>query len=263
MRVPPVSGRGPASTPAPVNRVRWLAERILYEDGRILILDKPAGMPVHAGSGVDFGCIEALRSLAPSLRKADLIHRLDRGTSGCLMVARRRSTLRQMHALLRAGGVDKRYLALVRGYWPHGRYEADASLRTHRRRGENLVQVDPAGKSALSRFRVVEHYGTRATLMEVAIDTGRTHQIRVHAAHAGHPVAGDERYGGREFNAAMSSLGLKRMFLHAHALTFVWPGGEEVFAVSAPLPRELSTILDTLESSRRDRRDQGDRGRSP
>ncbi len=259
VRVPPVSRRGSSPSAVPANRVRWLAERILYEDGKLLVLDKPAGMPVHAGSGVDFGCIEALRSLAPGLRKADLVHRLDRGTSGCLMVAKRRSTLRQMHALLRAGGVDKRYLALVQGYWPHGQLDVDASLSTRRRRGESFVQIDPAGKSARSRFRVVDHFGTRATLMEVAIDTGRTHQIRVHAANAGHPLAGDERYGDSAFNAAMSSRGLERMFLHAHALTFDWPDGEEVFAVSAPLPRELSAILDTLDSSRRDRG--GRRGR--
>ena len=260
VRVPPVSRRGSSTTPVPVNKVRWLADRILYEDGKLLVLDKPAGMPVHAGSGVDFGCIEALRSLEPDLRKADLIHRLDRGTSGCLMVAKRRSTLRRMHALLRARGVEKRYLALVRGYWPHGQMDVDASLSTQRRRGDSLVRVDPAGKPARSRFRVVEHYGTRATLVDVSIDTGRTHQIRVHAAHAGYPLAGDERYGDKAFNTAMSSLGLERMFLHAHALTFVWPGGEEVFAVSAPLPRELSATLDELDSSRRDR---GDRARSP
>ena len=260
VRVPPVSRRGSPPTPIPVNRVRWLADRIIYQDGRILVLDKPAGMPVHAGSGVDFGCIEALRSLAPDLRKADLVHRLDRGTSGCLMVAKRRSTLRQLHELLRAGGVDKRYLALVQGNWPHGQLDVDTSLSTRRRRGESFVQVDSAGKPARSRFRVVEHFGALATLMEVAIDTGRTHQIRVHAAHAGHPLAGDERYGDRAFNAAMSSLGLERIFLHAHALTFDWPGGGDVFAVSTPLPRELSAMVDALESSRRDR---GDRRRSP
>ena len=247
VRVPPVYGRrsGPAQVPA--NRVRWLADRILYEDRRILVLDKPAGMPVHAGTGVDFGCIEALRSLTPALRAADLVHRLDRGTSGCLLVAKRRAALRQLHELLRTGGMDKRYLALVRGRWPHDRSKVDASLGTRRRGGESVVQVDPAGKRALSRFRVVERFRDQATLVEVGIGTGRTHQIRVHAAHAGHPLAGDPRYGDPRFNAMLSAEGLKRMFLHAHALQFVWPGTEEPFAISAPLPPELATILHSLD----------------
>ena len=185
----------------PSNRVRWLAGRILYEDRRILVLDKPAGMPVHAGTGVDFGCIEALRSLSPELRAADLAHRLDRGTSGCLLVAKRRAALRQLHGLLRGGAMDKRYLALARGRWPRRISKVDASLSTRRRGGETFVRADPEGKRSLSRFRVVERYGGQATLVEVATGTGRTHQIRVHAAHAGHPLAGDPRYGDARFNA--------------------------------------------------------------
>ena len=247
VRVPPVYGRRPGSAEIPPNRVRWLAERILYEDRRILVLDKPAGMPVHAGTGVDFGCIEALRSLSPGLRAADLAHRLDRGTSGCLLVAKRRAALRQLHRLLRAGGMEKRYLALVRGCWPHGISKLDVSLGARRRGGETFVQADPAGKRSLSRFRVVERLGVRATLVEVAIGTGRTHQIRVHAAHAGHPVAGDPRYGDPNFNAGLSARGLKRMFLHSHALAFDWPDSEETFAVSSPLPPELTAVLDSLD----------------
>ena len=245
VRVPPVYGRGSRSAQAPpANRVRWLAGRILYEDRRILVLDKPAGMPVHAGTGVDFGCIEALRSLRPELRSADLVHRLDRGTSGCLLVAKRRAALRQLHELLRTGGMDKRYLALVQGRWPRGRSRVDASLSTRRRGGESVAQVDPEGKRALSRFRVVERFGGLATLVDVTIGTGRTHQIRVHAAHAGHPLAGDPRYGDPEFNATLSAKGLKRMFLHAHALEFVWPGTGELFAIGSPLPPELAAVLE-------------------
>ena len=247
VRVPPVYGRRPSPAQVPANRVRWLAERILYEDRRILVLDKPSGMPVHAGTGVDFGCIEALRSLSPALRASDLVHRLDRGTSGCLLVAKRHAALRQLHELLRTGGMDKRYLALVRGRWPRGRSRIDVSLSTRRRGGESVVQVDPDGKRALSRFRIVERFGDLATLMGVMIGTGRTHQIRVHAAHAGHPLAGDPRYGDPRFNAMLSAKGLRRLFLHAHALQFVWPGTEESFAVSSPLPPELTVILDSLE----------------
>lgn len=257
VRVPPVYGRRSEPALVPSGRVRWLAERIVYEDRMILVLDKPAGMPVHAGSGVDFGCIEALRSVAPGLRSADLVHRLDRGTSGCLMVAKKRATLRQLHELLRNGGVDKRYLALVRGRWPRRRADVDVALRTRRRGGENFVQADPAGKRARSRFRVVQHFDDRATLVEVVIDTGRTHQIRVHAAHCGHPLAGDPRYGDMQFNTVMSERGLTRMFLHAQALEFVWPGSEEIFSVSAPLPPELSVILDSLARFGEVREDRG------
>lgn len=247
VRVPPVYRRRSGPAPVPVNRVRWLADRILYEDRRILVLDKPAGMPVHAGTGVDFGCIEALRSLTPELRASDLVHRLDRGTSGCLLVAKRHAALRQLHELLRTGAMDKRYLALVQGRWSRGRSRIDVSLGTRRRGGESVVQVDPAGKRALSRFRIVERFGDLATLMDVMIDTGRTHQIRVHAAHAGHPLAGDPRYGDPQFNEVLSAKGLRRMFLHAHALEFVWPGTEETFAISSPLPPELTAILASLD----------------
>ena len=251
VRVPPMYRRRPGAAEVPSNRVRWLAGRILYEDRRVLVLDKPAGMPVHAGTGVDFGCIEALRSISPRLRAADLVHRLDRGTSGCLLVAKRYAALRQLHGLLRTGGVDKRYLALVHGRWPRRRSRVDAPLATRRRGGESVVEVDPAGKRALSRFRAVERFGDLATLVEVATGTGRTHQIRVHAAHAGHPLAADPRYGDPRFNAALSAKGLKRMFLHAHTLAFVWPDTGERFAVGAPLPPELSAILDSLERAGR------------
>ena len=250
VRVPPVYRRVSRPAEVPSNRVRWLADRILYEDRRVLVLDKPAGMPVHAGTGVDFGCIEALRSLSPGLRTADLVHRLDRGTSGCLLVAKRRAALRQLHELLRNGGMDKRYLALVRGRWPDNVSRVDASLSTRRHGGESVVRVDPEGKRALSRFRVVERHAGRATLVEVTIGTGRTHQIRVHAAHAGHPLAGDPRYGDPRFNAMLSARGMKRMFLHSHALAFDWPGSGETFAVSSPLPPELTAILDSLDQPR-------------
>ena len=253
IRVPPVARGASSPVPIPTDGVQWLAERILYEDSKLLVLDKPAGMAVHGGSGVSFGCIEALRSLKPSLRKADLVHRLDRGTSGCLLVAKRRSALRQLHALLREGGMEKRYLALLKGQWQMGQIEIDLPLTVERRGGEGYVFVDPAGKSAHTSFRIVDQFASQATLMEVMIATGRTHQIRVHAAHSGHPVAGDERYGDESFNAAMASLGLHRLFLHAHAVEFVWPDTEEIFSVSAPLPEELSAVLDALNRRPRGR----------
>ena len=152
------------------------------------------------------------------------MHRLDRDTSGCLLIARKRSALRTLHALLRDGQVEKRYLALVKGKWELGHKRIDVPLRTDIRvGGERTVKAHESGKEAVSDFRPVQFFGKRATLVEVALDTGRTHQIRVHAAHAGYPVAGDEKYGDEEFNEEMKALGLKRMFLHAHSVSFDWP----------------------------------------
>ena len=248
VRVPPVGTRPPIAPAATPDRLNWLAERIIYEDARILVLDKPAGFAVHGGSSVSLGCIEALRLLRPQSKDLELAHRLDRGTSGCLLLAKRRSALRALHELLREGQVDKRYLALVQGRWPESTSEIDARLVTRRFGGEARVKVDEAGKEARSVFRVVDRYGKTASLLEVTIDTGRTHQIRVHAAHAGHPVAGDERYGDKDFNEYLQSFGLTRMFLHAHALSFDWPDTGEAFSASAPLPDDLKSVLTALEA---------------
>ena len=246
VRVPPVSTKPTPGAVTATAGVQWLAERILYEDARLLVLDKPAGMAVHAGSGISFGCIEALRSLRPDLRESDLVHRLDRGTSGCLLIAKRRSVLRQLHSVFRDGAVEKRYLALLCGQWAHGQVDIDVPLSTERLRGESFVRVHPEGKSASSNFRVVEHFGTLATLMEVLTATGRTHQIRVHATHAGHPIGGDDRYGADECNSLLGTLGLRRLFLHASSIEFVRPGTEEVFSASAPLPEDLARALDAV-----------------
>ena len=248
VRVPPVGVRPPTEVVATPDQLEWLGGRILYEDARVLVLDKPAGLAVHGGSSISLGCIEALRLLRPTSKDLELAHRLDRGTSGCLLLAKRRSTLRVLHELLREGRVDKQYLALVKGRWPEDRSEIDAPLVTRRVGGEARVKVDPSGKEARSTFRVVERYGKTASLLNVAIDTGRTHQIRVHAAHAGHPVAGDERYGDKDFNEHMKSFGLGRMFLHAHSLEFEWPETGEPFNASAPLPNDLRAVLTALET---------------
>ena len=254
VRVPPLRREAPGATaraaPAAHLRAR-IASAILYEDERLIALDKPAGIAAHGGSGVSFGVIEALRALRPE-ETLDLAHRLDRDTSGCLLIARTAATLRTLHALMREGQVQKGYLALLAGHWNLGRKRITAPLRTDLRTGgERTVRVHPSGKAALSEFRPVQFFGKRATLVEVALHTGRTHQIRVHAAHAGHPVAGDAKYGDAEFNDRMRSFGLERMFLHAHTLSFAWPQGGE-FSVSAPLPAELRAVIDRLQSARRD-----------
>jgi 23S rRNA pseudouridine955/2504/2580 synthase len=261
VRVPPVAAKPPAVVPvvAP-DTLAWLAERVIFEDSGILVVDKPAGLAVHGGSNISLGCIEALRLLRPAAKDLELAHRLDRGTSGCLVLAKRRSALRALHALLREGRVDKRYLTLVKGRWPEAKIEVDAPLVTRRVGGEARVKVDSAGKAAQSTFRVIEHYGKTATLLEVSIATGRTHQIRVHAAHLGHPVAGDDRYGDKDFNTYLQTFGLRRMFLHAHSLSFVWPDTEEPFSASAPLPDDLRSVLTALEVKKLSGR--GDRGQA-
>lgn len=246
VRIPPVRV---APTPDPGKPSPELTARIqqaiLYEDAQLLVLDKPAGVAVHGGSGVSFGVIEALRALRPG-EYLELAHRLDRDTSGCLIVARKASALRSLHALLREDGFEKRYLTLLKGPWDLGVKRIDAPLRTDTRvGGERTVRVAPGGKPSVSTFRPVQFFGRTATLVEVTLETGRTHQIRVHALHAGHPVAGDEKYGDADFNEAMRALGLRRMFLHASSLSFAWPQGGE-FSINTPLPPELGAVLDAL-----------------
>jgi 23S rRNA pseudouridine955/2504/2580 synthase len=247
VRVPPVAVKPTTAPVATPENLDWLADRIIYEDSRILVVDKPAGLAVHGGSSISLGVIEALRLLRPTAKDLELAHRLDRGTSGCLVLAKRRSALRVLHELLREGGVDKRYMALVKGRWPEDATTIDAPLVTRRVGGEARVKVDPSGKEAQSSFRLLERFGKTASLLEVSIATGRTHQIRVHAAHAGHPVAGDERYGDDDFNAYLKTFGLRRMFLHAHSLSFTWPESGEEFNASVPLPDELKSVLNALE----------------
>jgi 23S rRNA pseudouridine955/2504/2580 synthase len=247
VRVPPVASKPVTPPAASPDTLTWLADRVIYEDSRILVIDKPAGLAVHGGSSVSLGCIEGLRLLRPEAKDLELAHRLDRGTSGVLLLAKRRSALRTLHELLRESRVEKKYLALVKGRWPEATIEVDAPLVTRRVSGEARVKVDPEGKPAQSTFRVLEGYGKTASLLEVGIETGRTHQIRVHANHVGHPVAGDDRYGDKDFNAYMETFGLQRMFLHAHSLSFEWPDTGEPFQASAPLPADLRAVLTALE----------------
>jgi 23S rRNA pseudouridine955/2504/2580 synthase len=253
VRVPPVRVESePAAPRVPRQLLDSVKASIISEDERLLVIDKPAGIAVHGGSGVSFGVIEALRALRPG-ESLELVHRLDRDTSGCLLVARKPSALRTLHALLREGQFEKRYLALLKGNWQLGHKRIDVPLRTDIRvGGERTVKAHASGKEAVSEFRPVQSFGKRATLVEVTIHTGRTHQIRVHAQHAGHPVAGDEKYGEEAFNKEMAALGLRRMFLHAHSVSFEWPGGG-AFSASAPLPAELAAVLDQLASKRRAR----------
>ena len=252
LRIPPVrlgerEERTLRPSPGLADRLR---QAVLYEDRDLLVLDKPAGLAVHKGSGVDFGVIELLRAMRPEEPFLELAHRLDRETSGCLMLARTPAVLRLIQEALRAGQVEKRYLALVGGYWNHGPREVNLPLRRNvLRGGERMVAVTDDGKPALTKFWPVSLFKP-ASLLEAMIATGRTHQIRVHAARVGHPLAGDDKYGDAAFNRIMAEQhGLRRLFLHAHSLSLLL-GGREI-AVSAPLDADLKQVLDSLGSAGR------------
>ncbi|HMM76898.1 MAG TPA: RluA family pseudouridine synthase [Gammaproteobacteria bacterium] len=243
IRIPPFTA-APAAAPRLSRSVLANVEaRILYEDERLLVLDKPAGIAVHGGSGLDYGLIDVVRDLRPAGGRIDLVHRLDRETSGCLLFARDPATLRRLHEALRAGRMHKAYLALLAGRLPARPIDCRAALAMEPdRHGEKHAVVRPDGMPARTEFRVRHRYDG-ATLAAVKLDTGRTHQIRAHAAHLGHPVAGDERYGDTEFNRRLKALGLKRLFLHAERLEFVL---DRPLSFTAPLPAELAAVLAAL-----------------
>jgi 23S rRNA pseudouridine955/2504/2580 synthase len=251
VRLPPVrtaEAMGPKRVPDRL--IEEVEASIVHEDRELIAIAKPAGLAVHGGSGLSFGVIEVLRASRPE-ESLELVHRLDRDTSGILLIARTRPALRTLHALLREGKVEKRYLALVKGPWNLGKKTIDVPLATRARHGgERVVRVHETGKDSESSFAPVDFFGPKATLMDVSIGTGRTHQIRVHAAHAGHPVAGDDKYGDREFNESLRALGLTRMFLHAQMLSFEWPDTGKGFSVTVPLPPELAAVLEQLTVTR-------------
>lgn len=226
-----------------------LAEAVLFEDEHLLVLNKPSGLAVHAGSGIKVGVIEALRSLRPEVAGLELAHRLDRETSGVLVLAKDRPTLMELHELLRGDGVKKTYLALVRGNWPDKLAKVDAPLEKNTLRGgERLVEVRDDGKQSLTLFKVKQRYPL-ATLVEASPVTGRTHQIRVHAAHADHPIAGDDKYGDAEFDRSLKQYGLGRLFLHAGRIEVPRPRGQKPLRVEAPLPHDLSRVIDGLAAT--------------
>lgn len=245
LRVPPITTPNRPRATGPVQRVAsMLEEGLLYEDDFLLVVDKPSGLPVHGGSGLTGGLIEALRILRGEAG-LELVHRLDRDTSGCLLIARRRSALRSLHAAFRRGEVEKRYLVLLAGR-VECPFTVEAPLRRYvKRGGERHVAVAADGRAAVTRFRPLSA-GEQATLAEAEPGTGRTHQIRVHAAHAGYPVAGDPRYGDKDANRLFREAGLARLALHAARLGFPHPRSDERMAVVAPTPPELASVIGRL-----------------
>lgn len=245
VRLPPVRTADPRPAPTiPTSLRADLIARVLARGPGWLVIDKPAGLAVHGGSGLALGLIEALRATWPE-QDLDLVHRLDRETSGCLLVASSRAALVHLQAQMRAGALTKTYLVLVAGRWPRELREVNAPLRKNTlSSGERMVRADATGKAAVTHFRV-QRYLPGFTLLEARLDTGRTHQIRVHCQLMGHPIAGDPKYGDREVNRALRALGCTRLFLHAAALEFHSPEGGDV-RCSAPVPEALDGMLERL-----------------
>jgi 23S rRNA pseudouridine955/2504/2580 synthase len=250
IRVPPM--RLPErDEPVPVAQglLQRLEAAIVHEDKALIVLNKPAGIAVHGGSGLSFGVIEAFRQLRPDAKELELVHRLDRDTSGLLMIAKKRSMLRHLHAALRGDGVDKRYMALVRGHWATAKKSVNAPLqKSNLRSGERMVEVNEEGKEALTMFKVLRRFGDFATIVEARPITGRTHQIRVHALHAGHCIAGDSKYGDEDFTREIRELGGKRLFLHAYSLTVPLPDGGQL-KVEAPVDEMWAKTVERLSAT--------------
>lgn len=247
VRVAPIRTAQPGEAVVPSQQLQaLLRDAILYDDTEMMVVDKPAGLAVHGGSGISLGAIEALRSMFPHERGLELVHRLDRDTSGCLLLAKKRAVLKKLQQQIQHKDTRKRYLALVKGKWPKGKTEVNAPLlKNQLSSGERVVRTDAAGKASLTLFEVVQTFA-EATLVGATLMSGRTHQIRVHAQCAGHPLAGDEKYGDADFNAYIRNLGGKRMFLHAAELAIVHPVSGEPMTFEAPLPAELAQLLEKL-----------------
>ncbi|GLT21515.1 pseudouridine synthase [Zoogloea oryzae] len=247
VRIPPIRiAEKENAAPVPMGKPFDIA----YEDDALLVLDKPAGLAVHGGSGVSFGLIEQLRRQRPEAKFLELVHRLDRETSGLLIVAKKRSALTVLHDMMRDGKVQKRYLTLVSGRWLNAQQHIKQPLLKYLlENGERRVSVNREGKPAHSIVRLVRRWAGYS-LLEVELKTGRTHQIRVHLTHAGFPLCGDDKYGDFALNKQLEKEGLGRMFLHAAKLAFRHPLTDQQIELAAPLPAELDGFLAVVEQTR-------------
>ena len=248
VRVAPIRVSDSSSQGMPGRQMRArLKESIIFEDDGLIVIDKPSGMAVHGGSGVSFGVIEGLRADRPEAKFLELVHRLDRDTSGCLMLAKSRSALINLQKQIQQNHIKKSYQALVKGKWPKGKSTINAPLKKNTlASGERMVRVDVEGKASVTHFSVAKLY-KQASLLDIRLETGRTHQIRVHCQFSHQAIAGDPKYGDQEFNLLTGDLGLKRLFLHASCLEFKHPISSEWMKIEAPLPSDLKTILDKLD----------------
>ena len=241
VRVPPVRVASPEARPP----ARSLALPVVFEDDALIVIDKPSGVAVHGGSGISFGVIESLRAERPRAKFLELAHRLDRDTSGLLMVGKKRTALVELHRMLRDGEVRKDYVAIVKGRWKGGGRKIDLPLHKYvTAEGERRVSVRDDGQQAISLFKPLAA-GDTASMLDIRLMTGRTHQIRVHAAHVGHPILGDDKYGDFDLNRALVKQGVKRLFLHARQLSLSHPLSGEPLSFVSPLPTEMQRFLDT------------------
>ncbi len=247
VRLPPIRIAERGEAPAVGRQLKqYLADNVLFEDDGLLIINKPSGLAVHGGSGVSLGAIEALRAEHPELRFLELVHRLDRETSGCLMLAKKRSVLLELQQAMQRNQIEKRYTALAKGRWPKGKSTINAPLRKNTlQSGERMVRVDASGKASVTHFKVLQQFAA-ATLLDIKLETGRTHQIRVHCQFAQQPLAGDSKYGDEHFNESLKETGLKRLFLHASSLRFKHPLSGDWVEVEAPLPDDLAKVVTKL-----------------
>jgi 23S rRNA pseudouridine955/2504/2580 synthase len=252
VRIPPVSVSEKDSRQASDSAMAVLSDSVLYEDDHLIVISKPSGMAVHGGSGVSYGVIEAFRQMRPRCRFLELVHRLDRDTSGCLVLAKKRSALTAMHTMLRnehGQSMEKTYLALIKGTWAGKKQKISAALQVNTRKsGERHVTVSADGKPATSIIVPKMNYpACGAALVEIKLLTGRTHQARVHALSIGKPIAGDTKYGDKHFNRRMKLQGLNRLFLHASRLRFTHPATGDRVSIEAPLPEDLQLALESLK----------------
>ena len=250
IRIPPIKvAEREEFVPKNLDKISALEQAILFEDQYLIVINKPSGMAVHGGSGLSYGLIEALRVLRPQEKNLELVHRLDRDTSGCLLISKKRSILKGLHEQLREKTMEKNYWALVVGEWAAKIKNVTEPLRKNTlQSGERVVRVDEEqGKASHTRFRVLERFDG-CTLVQASPVTGRTHQIRVHTQCKGHPIACDDKYGDQVFDSRMREMGLSRLFLHAHNLRFLHPKHETTMHVEAPLDRALNNALKTLRA---------------
>jgi 23S rRNA pseudouridine955/2504/2580 synthase len=250
VRIPPIKvAEREEFVPRNLDKISALEDAIIFEDKYLIVINKPSGMAVHGGSGLSYGLIEALRVLRPDEKSLELVHRLDRDTSGCLLISKRRSILKGLHEQLREKTMEKNYWALVSGEWAAKIKNVTEPLRKNTlQSGERVVRVDEEqGKPSHTRFRVLERFDD-CTLVQASPVTGRTHQIRVHTQCKGHPIACDDKYGDQVFDAKMRNQGLGRLFLHAHDLRFLHPKTETTMYVEAPLDNALTNCLKSLRS---------------
>jgi len=250
VRIPPIRLPTKEVTGKPSQKMcQGIEKNIIFEDTNLLVINKPSGIAVHGGSGISFGVIEILRASRSEHDYLELAHRLDRDTSGTLIIAKKRTVLRQLHELLKNNGIEKHYRALIQGKWPRKTKRIDSPLKKNvLSSGERIVRVNKDGKAALTIIRPLK-LGPNASLVDIKIETGRTHQIRVHTASEGHPIAGDSKYGNVEFDREMKKLGLNRLFLHAFSLKFSLEqetGKKLKFDITAPLDAKLESVIENL-----------------